>query len=181
MRDDGLVLRGYATTFGEVIESSLGSQMFAMTAFNNWVSSPNRRSIFCLNHSKSDEWGSTDDYLSLFLDKRGLAFEYRFPDTHDAKHYRLCAETRNGASIGFQYRRTHDEVIDGKTITVVDQVDLEDISLVDIPVNRSAFAMLCRPDQTLSEVCQSGQLFSDGKYLAFKNAAKQIALKLQTL
>ena len=181
MPHDGMVLRGYACLFDEIIDAEHGPEMLCKTALNSSLCSPNRKVEFWLNHEETLNVGSTDDCLTLYLDRHGLAFQLEFPDTPLGEEARSRAGRINGASIGFKYQRTHEEVIDGKPVLIIDALNLNEISLVYNPDCKSAFALLYKPDRPLSEDCESGCLLSQAKWLAFKRLSNEVSLKISCL
>lgn len=179
--DNGMVLRGYACLFDTLIDAEHGTEMLSKTALNNWIAKSNRRVEFWLAHDEKLNVGSTDDCLTLHLDRRGLAFELRFPDTDLGRKARERADRVDGASIGFAYRETHDTVIDGKNVMMIDAINLTEISLVGNPDCKPAFSLLCKPDRSLSDDCESGHLISEGKWITFKRLSRDVESQIQCL
>jgi HK97 family phage prohead protease len=161
--DTRTVLIGYALLFNEIIDKGDGKLLMVRpTAFKNVMRGPTVS--FLHNHDKTMIVGSTEHGLTLHVDSKGIGFKFYTPAGTLGAYTRHCVRTnwKEAMSAGFKSTKCEDHVVLGKTIRVITEAELFEISLVTRGANDHAFAVLVDDCAAwIPDLCQSLRMIEE--------------------
>jgi HK97 family phage prohead protease len=165
------VIEGYGVKYNTVINDGKLNMVVPDALDTSMVQ-------FWVDHKSQLKLGDTRTNLELYTDDYGLAFRLRLDDSELAE--RACALVKNKqkteCSIGFDLAKTVTREIDGKSIIVILQARLEEISLV------FSGAMSDSPTHAMvNDIEKCGSLADDCKSMKFRsdNSFAELQRKLR--
>jgi HK97 family phage prohead protease len=172
--EDGRVLQGYACLYNKPVVDG-GVKSICVGAFDAWLSDRRNNVGFWLDHDESKCVGDTDNGLELHSDHVGLAFRFKFPETHLGRFAKQLAieQEYTGMSVGFSYRNNNVIELEGTKVSLIKDAALQEISFVKLGAIQTAFGMLVDPDKSLQDACRTS-LPSDGAYMRLMRALKRL-------
>lgn len=180
-RSDGSskTLQGYSTLYEKPLYADGKYQILMPNAFDATWGLKSVRLL--LDHDASQCIGSTDDILELHCDEHGIAFRAHLPNTDLGRKALRLAEQKDytGFSIGFAYLRKEVIELAGKSVTLIHEALLHELSFVPQGAVADAYGVLVKGQRdTLANECKSGVLFREIPAINFVRALQKLEAAL---